>query len=135
MACEPVPNLLTRCRIHCVTEELKTRLFASQDTSSDRSAVKTYAQTKICRSRAKGKLEFIGKIMETDEAILCESDHSKSVVFPRIWKASDSDIYAGKERREMGDSVPEAKILGDVHFEAAKKSCDFPMTHTHNNHR
>ena len=100
--CEPVATLLTGRRIHRVTEQLKTRLFTSQDTSSNRSAVKTYAQTKVCRSRAKGKLEFIGKIMESDEAILCKSDHCESVVFLRNRKASGGDIYVGKgEKSEI----------------------------------
>lgn len=104
--------------------------------------MKTYAQTKVCRSRAKGKFEFIGKIMESDEAILCKSDHCKSVVFSRNRKASGGDIYVGNGGREKSeidrfDSVVKAERPGDVHLdvERAKKAFDFRNRSTHNNHR
>ena len=35
--------LLTRRSVHCVTEELETRLLASQDASSDWSTMETYS--------------------------------------------------------------------------------------------
>ena len=85
-------GLLTGCSIHCVTEELETRLLASQDAGRDRSAMETYSQTEICCTWTKRKLKLTSKIVEAHKAILSKSNHRKSMIFSRIWKASDGDI-------------------------------------------